>query len=486
MYWFLQQNKPTKGPEEIITAYDVPTKPSTVTIPIALSLDRIEDGLRKKIRKLRFEHQTTLAINQKRKEKRAEKGKDPSGMPVNVLLDMDLKSFNLTANGNELVARATYDMQFKVTRDNDKQKELASCGYGDGKPRVGFVLKSKFKMLPSGEVVLSNKRWDLQWEQPCVLSVLNMITISANEFLERPAIKEKLDNLLDTVVTNQIPQEIDVIPMLNKTWLSLQKPLRLGPEMFLNLNPQQVMLGDLVGNGNVLDLTVTAACLPTLTAGEADTLETNALVLVDSLKTSDSLRINLVTALPLDKLEHLVNTALRRKPINTGDIEVKMGRIRAYQHNDNVVFRIRMIKPFRGEIFLQGKPAYDPVNEAISFASFNYTVETVEMLGRLTNAVVDPTLLKSTIEDELKKVTDKQLAKVTNKYEAFSKELKNDIVVSGGIQSVKPQDLVVSDNQIMLLSEVTGVFRVEVNRRSGKLTEKPLITGAAAAAKLVN
>ncbi len=465
-----------KGPKERIVHHDLPIVESVVSIPLDISVSRITDALRKKIGTLHFNLESAIPLNRKRNERRLEKGKEAKeerGIPIYVTLDLDLQKLAMTVVGNMLTTNVTYDIKFQAQLNNDKLTKLADCGLNETKPSIKFTLKSKFHVDKSGLVVLENKQWDLDWERPCHITFLDL---SVEEILKGKNLKEKFDKAIDDVVTNEIPKAIDLVPILDKTWISLQRPIKLGPDLYLTLNPKNVMLGELTGNGSEINTTISALCTPQLTAGEPDTTEPIKLVLVDSLKASDSIHFFLATALSIDKLNELVNTKMKKKEFPAGPVTVKISRMQAYQNDSSIVFRVRMSRPFFGLMYLEGLPTYDPVNEGIDFTKFDYTVATEEMFGKLTGQVVDPVMIKDAIVKELKKTTDKTLSKVLTKFNDFSKDLKNNITISGGLKRIEPKQVIVSDNQIFLISEVTGVLNVDVNKKTKQPSIGPLIS----------
>lgn len=458
LYYKLRIEYKPEAPPEIVAHYALPERVSVVGIPITLSVDRVEDALRKKISKLHFELRANIPLGKKRNEKRVEKGKEERDIPLLVMLDFKLVSLKLVPTGQNLTANVVYDIKFLAMLDNEKKTKIADCGYGEERPRIDFTLKTTYALTQDGKVTLGNKRWDLAWDKPCKLTFLNL---SVEDLLKGPELKEKFEKVIDDVVTNKIPEAINLFPELEKTWKSLERPIRLGPELYLNIQPQSVTLGGLTGNGSTLTMDVAALCKPQLTTGMPELKPAVALSLVDTLRSDDSIRFYLTTSLTMQKLNELLESKLKRKEFTAGNMDIKITKLRAYQSRNEVVFLVRLTKPFRGDVYITAKPAYDKKTGDLVFEKFDFNVATQEMIGRMAG-LVDASLLKSAIETELNKAADKSLTNALGKFDSFSKDLKNDITISGGLQRVEPVDMLVSDNRIFLISEVTGTLLVNV------------------------
>lgn len=458
MYYKLRFEYSPEAPPEIVALYPMPEHTSVVGIPISVSVDRVEEALRKKISKLHFELRANIPLGKKRNEKRVEKGKDEREIPLLLMLDFSLVSLKLIPNGQNLTANVVYDIKFLAMLDNDKKTKIADCGYGEERPRIDFTLKTTYALTKEGKVTLGNKRWQLAWDRPCKLTLLNL---SVEELLKQPELQEKFEKVIDDVVTNKIPEAINLLPELEKTWKSLERPIRLGPELYLNIQPQSVTLGSLTGDASSLTMDVAALCIPQLTTGMPETKPAVEMSLVDSLRSDDSIRFYLTTSLPIQKLNELLGSKLKKKEFTAGNMDIKITKLRAYQSRNEIVFMIRLTKPFRGDVYITAKPGYDKKTGSLVFEKFDYNVATQEMMGRMAG-LVDASLLKSAIEDELNKAADKSLSNALGKFDSFSKDLKNDITISGGLQRIEPIDMLVSDNRIFLISEVTGTLLVQV------------------------
>ena len=460
-YFFVRYYKPKSIPLAIIEKYEIPEVESYVSIPISISMNKIEEVLKKKISHIHHNFRGDIPFSNYRNNIRVSKGKASNFFSIKGDIDLKLKQIRVSVVDQTIRAYIIYDINFLAQLDEKINTTLAQCGDEINKPQVVFNISSEFYLNTDGSIELKNKHWKISWKNPCKITFLN---INAEELLNQKSIKEKFDAFIDDIIENEIPNSIEVNQVINKIWIDLQKPLLIETGIYLKINPKSIMLGKLISIDNTLKTVITAQCNPRFILNDSVVSSIPiALNFVDTLNYSDSLHAYIISRTPISKLNELLKEKLWSKKISTNNISIKIKEITAYQHYNFLIIKATLSEPFRGEIYLKGKPVFDSTCYCLSFHDFNYTIESEDMLAKLANWTINSSIIQSEIESHLKSETNKSIKKLFENYFEFDEKLKNGTLIKGSIKRISPINIFVSNNEIYMLSNVSGKLTVEVN-----------------------
>jgi len=305
-----------------------------------------------------------------------------------------LNNIHFDGNADTLHTHVVVDFRFKADIPI-AHIGLASCGYGEPLAQVELTLISKIEVLNDGKLALSNKAWGITWNRACNLTALD---ISVESLMNLPIIKKKIESAVDDIVQNKIPNTISLKPQLEKIWPKMIQSFKVDTFGFLNLNISELSARNIFVSKDSILTQIGAICKPFFTLGEEKLPSSNSALPILTTKTgTDSLNINLLGSISFKTLTKYANRTLDLYKTKVENFIVKLSGLRLYQHADSLVVEVELKKPFRGKVYLWGRPQFDFARNAVTLGDIKYTIESEQLLAKLANRILQLHVLEKLI-----------------------------------------------------------------------------------------
>jgi 16S rRNA (guanine966-N2)-methyltransferase len=364
----------------------------------------------------------------------------PDNDRVHVAFEVERSPFQWSLNGDTARIVTTLRYRGRGWYDPPLAPEVsASCGTGDEEPRPRAVLTLVSPLtVDEGWRLRSNARVESivpASEDPrdqCTVTVFNIdvterVLSAAQGFLESNASR------IDEEVAR-----VDLEGRLQGVWERLLEPHELTDDVWLQVTPSSVSLGEIRGEGDRVNLAIAVGASPRLVLGPRPDWSPTPLPPLGSGVAGEGLRIL------LDARGHYAEAG-ERLTHEFGDRSFDWGgqtfRIREATlqgiGNGKVALGVRFEGSARGRLFLVGTPAIDREAGEIHVPDLEFDVETLNLLMRSAAWIARGDLVRTLREEARLPVSDVLAFAKEKLLEGLNRELSDQVRLEGEVLSVE-------------------------------------------------
>lgn len=318
----------------------------------------------------------------------------------------ELERLDLRLDGDQLQAVAT--VGFAVggsVLGGGMNVGVASCGErtGESSAAIEFTLRGTLSWTDDARIQLRSTPWEMRWVRPCELTAFK---VRLEDILDLPLVREKVQGAI-TQAVQKIPEAIQLRPMAEKAWKAMSQPRQVLPGILLLVRPDSVTASPLVGTGKTVQSTLTVFARPVLTdtLSPSDTLKPMPPIRI-SPPAGEAFQLEALTSVPLATVDSLLTATLSGRTFDAGGRVVKIAKARLYGGGDRAVLGVSLLQPFKGEIFLKGKPLFDSATGQVRLAEVDFDLQTRSFLTKSADF-----LLHGTIKDAIARAAVLDLSK---------------------------------------------------------------------------
>jgi hypothetical protein len=300
-----------------------------------------------------------------------------SPVDVDVTRHVFLDGVDLSTNGNLLRAEATLSFDLSVKADARILKGgSASCGVGETRPQVKIGEPMQMHWGADGKLLLEKEPWTLTWIRPCSLT---FVGIDIQDVLKISGQEQAIGRMIDAALV-RIPKEVDVTSSFDKVWSSAMEPREIVKDVWLSIRPAGAIVSEPFGEGRSLRFTITLIANPTVSYGEKPKAAENVRPPFEHTAPPAGFAVELDSAAGFREIEKILNARYAGKDDVVAGRKLKVTDIQARAAGTSVVLGVGVSEPFRGRLYLSGKPAFDRASGTVRLEGLDYTVETRNML----------------------------------------------------------------------------------------------------------
>jgi len=225
-------------------------------------------------------------------------------------------------------------------------------------------------------------------------------------------------------------------PFYDKGWVALHKPIKLTSGVWLVFHPEEFQVAPLRSSGTTLETTVTVRGRPKVVLGDKPQVpQVPPMPPVQLREAKGGLHVVVDAIVPLDEVERLLNKelgGLEDVIYNQAKVRVKVPKARIYSRENWLRLELLLTKPFRGSVFLEGAPRYDPENNELYVEGLDFTVDTKNVLAKSASWLLERPLLKDYLQTKVRLPVGGPLAKVGKAIRKYKEEVPGYGVVFQG------------------------------------------------------
>lgn len=377
-------------------------------------------------------------------------------LPVDAKIDYQafLRDVNLTMTGNRFNVDAFIEFSVAAKLQNATQVGLAgvSCGVNEVMPRLQFSLPGTVKVGGKGAILIERGQWQLKWLKPCNLSPLNL---NVEAVTNLPVIRGKLEETINDQL-EQLPFILALRPQLEKMWPQIASPMQIYPGMWLTLDPAVVGLGDIVGNGKLVSTAVTIKAKPQVVSSvEKPKRPLPPLPELTKAEKNEGFHVALRGDIDLEQANSLLNQQLANKPFDADGRTVLIDSIRVYGNEDRAVLGLKLKEPIQSEIFVLGKPVFDPVQNMLSFENLDFSLATSNALVNSAAWMMKGSF-RQTLQEKARIAFDKDLGGAMDKLKSLRFDLGQGLLVRASVDRIQPRGVYFTQTDIKAFVAVDG------------------------------
>lgn len=344
---------------------------------------------------------------------------------------------------------------------------VAACGINEMRPQLKITIGADLSWLNEAKLQMDNKQWYLEWTRPCTMTIFNL---EMESLLGLPGIKNMVANTIDKYMKESLPNDVSVRDFLVENWDAMTAPQEIpvedmGTQAWLQINAFGLTFGPIWGeNDTLLNTIVSIYASPTLIFGEKPEQSPRPLppIYVNN-QPDNSFKIFLTVGMPLEKAEEALGKQLEDpEVIATMPEKLKITKLRLYGTGDGkCAIGLTLKKPFKGELFLEGQPIYNPEQNELSFGELDFTLRTknvfVKTAGWLFHEKVKKKLSEALVTNLASPMQDIML-QIKN----MEVPLNEFAALKSTVNALTVRDIWFTRNEIKVLVEASGTAYLDV------------------------
>lgn len=440
-------SRPTDAPkpaEQYNTSEDLVPVPSTLSIPLHISTDELQQSLNAQLSGKPLLEDYSYDDN----------GRD--GLMMNAWTSDRITLF---FSGNTIKYRVPLKIWAK--------KELIFGASAEAEGTLALNFKTTFQLNPDWSI---STHTDVEWHEwlsrPVLKTGIGDISVEAIANLILNRSKRSLSESLDAYVV----QQIDIRPYVQEAWEAIQQPILLDEtyRMWSKTTPLSIGITPITTYGNVLRCKIAIACLNDVSFGEKPFFRENStlpgLQLLD--EASDDFNMRFATDIPFAEAERLAKNMMVGQVFESGKKKVKVEDLRLWGSNDKVVVNTRLSGSFNGQIYFIGRPEFNPVKNQIEIKDLDFQVDTRNLLLRSASWIFQGTIKRKMVQS-MTFPLEEQLTAVKSAVQTslLNYTIQPGVTLYGILDTVAVQDTRVTPAGIRVNLFSTGKVNVDVSGR---------------------
>lgn len=421
----------------------LPAATSIITIPIRANLAPIAAAIEKDV-------ETRFA------GKASESG-------IDVRYEVDRAPLQLKMVGAGLHTSTTVKYALEACRG---RFPCVSCGFNEARRVADITLQTKLDWDPSWRLRSATRLLPVHYAKPCEVTWFD---IDITRRVVAPVVEQQLAEAA-RIIDVQTPKQTNIRPRAQQIWDALQEPSELAERTWLVLEPSDLALSPIAGNGATVTSTLTLHAKTRVVVGEKPAVARKPLpALRVANAVPGALRVPVDVEVAYDDLSRIVTRNYANTTIKVGDKPLKIESVRFLPGNGGRVlveaqidYRGGGLKNYRGKIHLQGTPAFRATQ--IEFPDLDYTLDRRDrgFFAGLAERAAHESIrekIRNAVRFDLRPRLDEARAEITR---ALNRTLAEGVVMRGAADAIEPHSVTAGAGGITVRVLATGKAEVDL------------------------
>lgn len=375
----------------------VPERRSSIQIPVAIKISALEKTVNEQLEGVLYEDSDL---------------RDGDRMMIKVI---KAAPFRLGMEGQSLL----YTVPASIWVRYD-----AGITVVEAQGKIAIDLKTAYHFKPDWslgtQTTIANYRW---MEKP----VLKVAGISLPLGMLADLALQNTRKRISSAIDEAIAQNLGLGKMVVDTWKSMFQPAQVSPEYkaWLTVNPLGIGMTPIRVSGDTLSTTIVVEAKPSVFVGDAPPASVARPIPPYTQYSAQvpGFSIFLPAAVSFAEAQRLARQQVVGETYTSGKRSVTVQDIEIYGQDEDLILNIRMTGSYDGNVYLKGRPFFNPTNNAIEVEGLDFTLETRNFLIKSGAWLLKSTLRKRLQEsmdfylrynlDESRKTLEKQLNSYT-------------------------------------------------------------------------
>ena len=270
-----------------------------------------------------------------------------------------------------------------------------------------------------------------------------------------------------------MPALTNIRPQAQQIWSALQLPVELAPRTWLVLEPVEVGLSPITGANAVVTTTLALRATTRMVVGEKPAVAQRPL---PSLKRAPanvpaSMRVPFDLELPYEEASRLASRDYAGKTYKVDGRDLTLSSIRLLPAPSGRVlveatidYRGGRLRNYRGVVYLEGTPRFDPAAQAIVVPDLDYSLDPARrgLFARITERVAHESIrarLRQSARFDLAPRIAEARAEITR---ALTRQLAPGVTLHGRADAIEPQAVLALTTTLSLHLIATGAAEVVI------------------------
>ncbi|MFD2569294.1 DUF4403 family protein [Spirosoma soli] len=443
----------TKAPKEAYTTTEMEVRNerflSTVHVPVSIALSDVERQINAQVNGLIYEDNSLEDNNDKRE-----------GTPFMAKV---WKRGTIIVNAEDSLFHFTVPLKIWAKAG---VSVLGFTQYKETEFDIDLQFKTKFDLDHDWSVHTQTQADGYGWVRKPTVSIVG-INIPITNIVGR-IIDKNLGTITKTL-DQQIRRNVNLRTPVLKLWNILREPYLISEKYrtYLQAVPKRVLITPLRFEGRTIRATIGIEGYTLTTTGAKPDIRP-AVSLPDLTVVSqvrDDFQIGLLSEASYQEAAKLAAEEFVGKTyrFNNDRYNVTITSMDMFGQNESLIIKAGLKGTINGDIYLRGRPYYDPKEQTISLKDLKYDLDTRNVLQRSASWLLQGTFTK-TLEKNLTIPVGSQLVDLQKR---LQEQLKNNqvakgITINGRIDQIQPDQVYLTPTALLAVVNARGRVDVKV------------------------
>lgn len=345
-----------------------------------------------------------------------------------------------------------------------------SCGRGEPQREAEITLHTRLQWDPSWRLQSKTTLLPVTYPKPCEVTWFD---IDITQRFVAPVLERELGNAA-ALIDRNMPELTDIRPQAEQIWASLQMPVELAPRTWLVMEPLDIALTPVRGANGIATSTLALRTLTRVVISEKPLVVVpRPLPPLQSMPMpasgAEGLRVPFDLELPYDEVSRLAERDYAGKTVRIGGKPLTIESLRIAPSFDGRIaveamidYRGGGLRNYRGLVFLEGTPRFDPATSSIVIPDLDFTLDPARrgFLRRLAERTSRDSIrarLRESARFPLGEKLAEMRAEVTR---GLNRRLGPGAMLRGRAEKITPLSVTATSDAIHLRAVATGTAEV--------------------------
>ena len=251
---------------------------------------------------------------------------------------------------------------------------------------IALSLSTEYKIEKNWKLTTSTNIIEYEWLQKPQLKIglFNLpIKFIINTILDRGK------KLICTTLDKELAKNFDLRKTVNEAWKTIQSPILIAEEfdLWLNILPVKVGMAPLISDGRILKSIVTVHTYAEVEIGEKPIVEKEDPLppFQFSAEIEDGFDVHLKSEITYSEAQKIARKYVIGLVFSKSIFNIKIEDLKLYGKGEKIAVETKLTGSYRGEVFFEGKPVFDPEKNEIEIQNPEYKLITKNILIRIIN-----------------------------------------------------------------------------------------------------
>ncbi len=436
----------TKAPKESYNTTEMEVRNerflSTVHVPVSIAMDDVERQINAQVNGLIYEDNK---------------------------LDDDQFMVRVWKRSNLLVTAQDSLLHFVVPLKIWAKAGISVLGFTQYKEtefEIDLRFKTSLNLDPDWSVNTQTQADGYSWVRRPTVSFVGFAIPVTN--IVSKLVDKNLGSISKTI-DQQVRRNVDLrTPVLN-AWNTLREPRLISEQYrtYLQVVPKRMLITPLRFEGRVIRATIGIEGHMLTTTGNKPVVPPAVslpdLTVVPQVK--DDFQIGLLSEASYPEAAKLVADEFVGKSFSFSDnrYSITITSMDMYGQNDHLIIKAGLKGTVNGDIYLRGRPYYDPTDQTISLKDLEYDLDTKSVLQRSASWLLKGTFAR-TLQKELTIPVGSQIADMQKllQEQLRNKQIAKGITINGHIDEIRPDQVYLTPTSLLAVVNARGRINVKV------------------------
>ncbi|HKP76399.1 MAG TPA: DUF4403 family protein, partial [Longimicrobiaceae bacterium] len=426
-------------------------QPSTVTLPITVSLAHVAGDVERKVPRGQDEGDWRPL------------GSFPVVGTLYVKQAWERDPLRLRLDGDHVDLSAHVRYRAKVAAHpcvlgRCRWVQLASCGQDGPMPTMDVGLRTALAVRSDWTVAPHTTPRQVRTGVRCRLTEAKV------DVTERVA--KAVQELIDRAAPDVDARLRAAVPLrhhVESVWRTVQQPINPSKGVYVLMQPEALAATAPRGTGTTLTTHVSVVVRPKVVVGDRPEVTLKPLPAMGAAQPGTGFRIQLVAELPFETMDSVVRAKLVGKHFDIRGHQVTVKRTRLYAAGPRVVLAATLTGDARGTLYFVGTPQFDPDSQAVSVPDLDFSVESRDVLPEVAEW-----LLYDQMRDQIRGAAHfavgDRIAKIRGDVDrALDRQLARGVTSSGGVDRITPLGVFVFSRSVAAVVDAEGHAEIRID-----------------------